>query len=92
MNYDERHRARALKIVGAANLIRRRVGNSTPEELQIAQLATISEMKGLWQALLDKALITEEQRQGYLDRGAQELLNQIESHASQIYIQDGGHG
>jgi hypothetical protein len=77
-------------LMSAHQLIRQRVGVPTMDEANIAQLATISEMKGLWQAMLDRNLITEAQRQDYLDRGARELLTQIESKAAQIYVE--GHG
>lgn len=90
--YDDRRKARILRLVGAVMQIRQQKGGATMDEIQIAQAATISEMKGLWQALIDKKLITEAQRQDYLDRGVQELCAQFDAQASQIYIQDGGHG
>jgi hypothetical protein len=83
---EDRRKARALKIWSAHNLLRQRVGVVGPEEVHIATLSTISEMKGLWQALLDRGLISEAQRQDYLDRGADALVAQCEAKAAQIEV------
>lgn len=87
---EARRKGRQLKIVTAAMTIRRRVGKATAEEAMVATMGTVSEMKGLWQCLLDKGLVTETQRQDYLDRGADELLRQVEGKASELQLEVGG--
>ena len=81
----ERQRARSLKVFIAANKIRERVGVLKVEEAHMATLAGIAEMKGVWQCLLDHGMISEEERQNYLDRGVDALLEQVDSQASKIY-------
>lgn len=86
--YSERRRTRAMTVHMAAQTIRQRVGKLEVEEAHVATLAVIAEMKGLWQCLLDRQLVNEEQRQTYLDRGAQALLQQVQEQGMQIDVVD----
>ena len=87
---ERRRKSRAFKIFNLSMLMERRIGKADVMQVQQTGLAIIAEMKGLWQALLDKGIITEAQRQDYLDRGVDSLAHQVESKASEIDVESSG--
>jgi hypothetical protein len=93
LTYDDRRKTRQLQIVsGAAMLAQRSVATGDRqliEECRIVCLSAEAGNRALWMFLKAKGLITEAQRQDWLDAGVMDLLNQIEGKASEVMVQDG---
>jgi hypothetical protein len=89
---EERSKRRALMAFEILQRIVERAGTGSVEHVHIAALTAIADTRGLWRFLLDRGFATEAQHQDYLDRGYQELREQVESHASKIYVAEGGRG
>lgn len=84
-----RQRARQMKAVTAGLTIQRQIGmmdtREAVEHVRIAALAAIAETRGMWRFLVERGLATEAQRQDYLDKGYDELLDQVNGKAAEIY-------
>lgn len=87
----ERQRARQMKAVQAGMTIQRQIGVMDPhaavEHVRIAALAAIAETRGMWRFLVERGIATEAQRQDYLDKGYDELLDQVNGKAAEIYVE-----
>jgi hypothetical protein len=87
----ERQRARQLKAVTAGMTIQRQIGlmdtRDSVEHVRIAALAAIAETRGMWRFLVERGLATEAQRQDYLDKGYDDLLEQVNGKAAEIYVE-----
>lgn len=92
----DRRAARALKAVMAGRLIAERLGPMTSsakvEEVRIACLGAVAECRGIWDFLIARGIATEEQRQDFLDRGYDSVLEQVQGAASKIFVHDAGNG
>lgn len=86
-----RQRARQMKAVTAGMVIQRQIGmmdtREAVEHVRIAALAAIAETRGMWRFLVERGLATEAQRQDYLDKGYDELLDQVNGKAAEIYVE-----
>lgn len=93
MTYDDRRKVRQLRIVsGAATLAQRSVATGDRqliEECRIVCLSAEAGNRALWLFLKAKGLVTEAQRQDWLDAGVLDLLNQIEGKATEVMPSDG---
>lgn len=85
-----RQRARQIKAVTAGMTIQRQIGlmdtRDAVEHVRIAALAAIAETRGMWRFLVERGLATEAERQDYLDAGYDELLDQVNGKAAEIYV------
>lgn len=92
----ERRAARAMKAVMAQRLIVERLGPMTSsarvEEVRIACLGAVAEVRGIWDFLIARGLATEAQHQDFLDRGYDSMLQQVQGAASKIFVHDAGNG
>ena len=86
--HDGRRKARAFKAVMAADKIASRVGRTDVVHVQQTVLAVVAECNAIWKALLDRNLITEDQRQDYLDWGMADLLAKIDGKANEVIVAD----
>lgn len=83
---EQRRASRQLKCFSAGQLVRKIMGLPDPrpgtdaariEEVRQAALSGLAESRAALQALLAKGIITEEERQDFLDWGYDSILAQL---------------
>ncbi len=95
--FDRRRLVRQQWCFQAGLIIREKLGGSTGnieerlEHVRIAALASVAESRAVMQALIAKNLITEREREDFLDLGYQSLLAQITA-GQGAKVFDPGHG
>ena len=86
-----RQRERQIKAVQAGMTIQRQIGamdtRDAVEHVRIAALAAIAETRGMWRFLIERGFATEAERQDYLDKGYNDLLDQVNGKAAEIYVE-----
>lgn len=92
--YAGRRKARQMKAVSAGMLIADRLGpgGQSVGEVRIAALGAIAEARAVWAFLIERGMATEAQRQDYLDKGYDSVLNQVQGKAAEIMVHDAGRG
>lgn len=95
--FDRRRIARQQLCFQAGVIIRDKLGGSLGpieerlEHVRIAALGAVAESRAVMHALVAKGLITEREREDFLDLGYQSLLAQITNgQGAQVF--DPGHG
>ena len=95
--FDRRRLARQQLCFQAAVIIRDKLGGSQGpleermEHVRIAALGAVAEARAVMHALVAKRLITEREREDFLDLGYQSLLAQI-SNGQGAKVFEPGHG
>jgi len=91
VSIEERQKGRAFRIVQIADKIRRHIGRSDVLQVNQTVLACIAEQRALWQLLLDRGFVTEEQRQDYLDRGVTSLEEHVHAKSARVTVSVNDH-
>jgi len=93
LKYDDRRKSRQMRIIsGAAMLAQRSLATGNRqliEECRIVCLSAEAGNRALWLFMKAKGLVTEDERQDWLDRGVLDLLDQIEGKAAEVMTSDG---
>jgi len=95
--FDRRRIVRQQMCFQAGLIIREKLGGSMGpieerlEHVRIAALGAVAEARSVMHALVAKGLITEREREDFLDLGYQSLLAQI-SNGQGAKVFDPGHG
>jgi hypothetical protein len=93
MTFDERKKVRQMHLAGAAITLRERFrglpGSDPMFELLVVALGAEAGNRALMHALLAKGLITERERQDFLDAGTRDLCDQVHGQATKIGVLEG---
>jgi hypothetical protein len=86
MSAEQRRLNRQFLAVKASQLIQDRLGGAgtvedTVQHVRIASLSSIAEARSVWDFLVSKGIASAEQREAFLDKAFNDLLDMIESHA-----------
>jgi hypothetical protein len=96
VNFDDRKRARQLQLATAAMTLKERFkglpGSDPLFELLTVALGAEAATRGVMHALVAKGLITERERQDFLDAGVRDLCDQVHSQGQKIDVVEAGHG
>ena len=84
----ERRASRQAMVANAAFTLSERTGSLTDRqllnEMLVVALSSQAECRGVWAALMAKGIITEAQRQDFLDAGYMDLMKQIQGQSIKV--------
>lgn len=87
----ERRRARQQRVAVAGMTLARRLATldtrQAVDEVRIGLIAAIAETRAMWRFMIERGLATDAEREDYLDKGYQEVLDQIEGKAGEIFVE-----
>jgi hypothetical protein len=93
---EQRRAGRQMKIVMAGRKINQMLGPRTSadriEDIRVAALGAVAEARAVMMALVAKGILTEAEREDFLDMGYTSVLDQVSNAAGKIFVESGGYG
>jgi hypothetical protein len=93
---EQRRSARQMKAVMAARKINQMLGprssRDAVEDIRVASIGAVAEARAVMQAMIAKGLISEAEREDFLDAGYTSVLDQVSNAAGKIFVESAGNG